>query len=182
MAALHSHMAAAAKLGVSWIPTTIARMLRRFALSLCVVTVGCLVRSGASERNADARIQTCLRQPEVSYAVAEASRNDIPAPSFPGDAPLSASRVGITVTIALRTDAPAARPLSMHVTHRGRLWSTPITFDAVASTRDSARFVPRDAPPLWLDSADSLDICLSLDRGGNTAIVRVPPIAVTVVS
>jgi len=118
---------------------------------------------------------------EVSYAVARASRKDIPAPSFSGD-PVSASRVGITVTFALRTNAPAARPLAMQGTHRGRLWSTPITFDTLASTRDSARFVPRDAPPLWLDSADSLDICLSLDRAGNAAIVRVPPIAVTVVS
>lgn len=133
-------------------------------IALC----GCFASRGVTATAADEGYPACASRPVAPLGSAYAWTNHMPAVSI-GDAPAH-DFAPFALIVTLPTEQPA--PSAIEVERADQRWTAVAIRDSGTIGPDSAKYLTRGDPPMWLDRADSIDVCLTLGRGPAAKVIR----------
>lgn len=92
----------------------------------------------------------------------------MPAVSLGGDELHDYAPFALIVTL------PMGQPVlsAIQVERANQRWTASAVRDSATVRPDSAKYFAHGDPPMWLDRADSVDVCLTLGRGSGAKVIR----------
>jgi hypothetical protein len=132
------------------------------------VLCGCFARRNVTTAAADEAYPACASRPVAPFGSAYAWTNHMPAVSV-GDEPAQ-DVAPFSLIVTLPTEQ--APPSAIEVERADQRWTAAAVRDSSIARPDSAKYVVRGDPPMWLDRADSIDVCLTVGRGPAAKVIR----------